>query len=308
MMNPLQRLSYTSGHFLFVLDGAPTTAWLKSVDGGTVKGSIVTENVGVDAVQIKHLSTVEIDPLSLELAMSASSPIFGWIQDSWKRKFNRRNGAVIHANFDFRSELTQTFMNALITETTFPALDADDTKPAYLSVKLQPEHLELAATDGAPIVGLEGRGKEKLWAPSMFSIEIDGINCTHVSKIDAITVKQSVKRMYLGNNRYPEIEPTGIEFPNITLTLSAAHAHDFIEWHRAMVVHGDKELKQERQGIIEFLDPEGGNLPLFTIQLHNVGIASLGIEKSQANDDSIKRCKVELYVDSLDLLFGLGLE
>ena len=33
--------AYSSGHFMFNLDGAPTSAWIKSVDGGGVKSEVV---------------------------------------------------------------------------------------------------------------------------------------------------------------------------------------------------------------------------------------------------------------------------
>lgn len=306
-MPPTTR-SYSSGQFLFNLDGSPVKSWLKSVDGGVVKGNVVTESVGPDALRFKHISTVEIEPLTIELAMSASSPVFHWIQDSWNRRFSRRNGSVIHANFRMEATLEQEFNNALITETTFPALDAGDNNPAYLTVKLKPEFLKINKESGNKLQGEEGTNKAKLWLPSMFRLNIDGVDCTRVNKIESFSVKQTVKEMYIGNARYPELEPTGIEFPNLTISLPTAFAKDFIDWHQKFVVEGARDDEQEKHGSIEFLDPAGGDVPLFTIELKRIGINSLAIEKSDAHADAIKRCKIELYVEAMELQYGLGLE
>ncbi|MCG8424661.1 MAG: phage tail protein [Proteobacteria bacterium] len=307
-MAPTDKRSYTSGHFLFNIDDSPAWSWLKSVDGGVVKGNVVTENVGPDTLHFKHITTVEIEPLSVEVGMSASSPMFRWIQDSWKRQFSRRNGSIVHANFRLESTLEQWFTGALIVETVFPTLDASDKSPAYLSVKLKPEYLEIKKSGGEVVTGVEGSNKQKMWLPSMFRVNIDGIDCTRVNKVESFTVKQKIKEMYIGNNRYPELEPTGIEFPNLVLTLPAAFADDFITWHQKFVVMGARDNEHEKQGSIEFLDPAGGKLPIFTVDLKNVGINSLAIEKSEAKAEQIKRCKAELYVESMELKYGLGLE
>jgi hypothetical protein len=147
--------------------------------------------------------------------------------------------------------------------------------------------------------------QQKMWLPSQFRLSIDGIDCSRVAKIDSFSVKQNVKQLYVGSSRYPELEPTGIEFGNLSLTVGLAYADDFLRWYEAYVVRGDRDLRQERQGSIEFTGPFGA--PLFTVALNNVGIFNLGIEKSEAGSDSVKRCKVELYVESMDLEYEVGL-
>jgi phage tail-like protein len=297
------RTAYTSGHFLFQLDGDPETSWLKSVDGGSVKGSVLEENVGPDHIQLKHVSTVEIDPLTLEVGMSASSPMFRWIDDSWKHRFTRRNGAIVHANFNLESVIEQEFQDALISEVSFPALDGSDKNAAYLTVKLQPERVDIKPGTGRKIPqGVDGQ-KQKLWTPSSFRLEIEGVNCSHVNKIESFTVKQKIKPLYTGSNRYPELEPTGVEFPKLSISIAAAHAGDFIKWYQEFVVKGDKDPKHQKPGAIEFLDPATSKT-IFTVELKNVGINQLSIEKSEANAESIKRCKIELFVESMELDLG----
>ena len=56
----LQKRSYTAGNFELRIDGHESTAYLKSVDGGHVRASVVDEPIGPENVRIKHTSTVDI--------------------------------------------------------------------------------------------------------------------------------------------------------------------------------------------------------------------------------------------------------
>jgi hypothetical protein len=298
--------SYAAGHFNLTLDGDSNAGYLKSVSGGEVKGAIVEEKIGPEYIQFKHLSTIEIEPVAMEVGMAVSRPLFGWIKASWSDSgFQRKNGSIIHGTFDQDAVIEQEFTDALISETVFPALDGSVKEPAYLTVKFQPETLVLKKSSGK----LEGviPATQKLWSPANFRLTIDGVETSQVNKIDSISVKQKIKSFHYGTNRHPELEPTGLEFSNITIYTALAHADQFIKWHDEYVVKGDKDTNQEKQGAIEFLDPtEDDQTPLFTIKLINLGIFALSIEKSEANADAIKRCKIQLYVERMDLEDGSG--
>ena len=303
----INRSAYTSGHFLFRLDDSLETTWVKSVDGGGVKGAVTEESTGSTTFQMKHVATVEIEPLSIDVGISASTPVLTWVQDSWSRKFSRRNGELIHADFNLNSVLEQSFRDALLSEVTFPALDGSDKNAAYLNIKLLPEFIELKKGDGNKVKGVDSQ-KQKLWTPSSFRLDIDTVaSSKYVNKIDSFTVKQKIKPLYVGKSRYPELEPTGVEFPKLNITIAAAHAGDFIDWYNELVVKGDQDPSQQKTGSIDFLDPST-NQEIFSIDLKKIGINHLTIEKSDANAESIKRCKIELYVESLELnLKGSGL-
>lgn len=300
--------AYAAGHFEFNLDGAPTAAWIKSVEGGAVKSEVITENVGPDDLSFRHTSTLSFEPFTINVAMAASKPFLKWIKDSWSRKFQRRTGSIVHADFNLNSHLEQKFLDALISEVVFPTLEAKSKEPAYLSIKMQPEKLTLEKASGK-IRGTESAGvKAKMWNPSMFRMNIDGIDCSKIRKIESITVKQKITQLYFGTSRAPELEPTGIEFPNITVTLAASYANDFVTWHRNFVVDGAKDTEQIKSGYLEFLDPQGSGT-IFTINMDGIGIHNLSIEKSEANSEELKQVKVELFVDYMELeLNDSGLE
>jgi hypothetical protein len=129
---------------------------------------------------------------------------------------------------------------------------------------------------------------------------IQGVDCSYVNRIDSFTVTQKVKPLYLGTQRFPELEPTGIDFSNLTVYIAAEHAQDFEDWYQETVVAGTQDTTAERPGYIEFLGPDNDTV-LFTINLNELGIHRMSLEKSEANAESIKRYKIELYLETMEL-------
>ena len=56
---------------------------------------------------------------------------------------------------------------------------------------------------------------QKQFLPSNFRLEIDGLDCTKVSKIDSFTVKQPIQTDDIGDKRDYKKEPGKLEFPNL---------------------------------------------------------------------------------------------
>lgn len=296
----LSSRSYAAGHFLFQFDddgGAP--AFVKSVVGGMGKGAILEDQAGSVSTSFKHLGPVEIDQIQLEIGMALSKPLLEWIRESWRRQFSRRNGAIIHADSDLKCRLEQEFTGALIADVKFPTLDGAAKEPAYLGVTLLPESVEAREGDGRPVLGNHGL-HQKLWQPCNFRLDIVGVDCTYVNKIDSFSVTQKNQPLYCGAQRFPEIEPCGVDPSNIVIYMAAEHAGDFMKWYQRFVMRGDKDTSQERDGYIEYLGPDNSTV-LFTVNLNRLGIHRFSIEKSEANSEQIKRAKIELYLESVEL-------
>ena len=84
-----QHKASTAGHFELVIDNGsgatkPTTAYLKSVDGGYVRAGLMDEPIGPENYRIKHTSVVSIEPFSLEFGLSGADDVLKWIQQSWR--------------------------------------------------------------------------------------------------------------------------------------------------------------------------------------------------------------------------------
>lgn len=298
--------AYTAGHFELAIDGHKTTAYLKSVDGGMLKGNVIDEAHGADTVRMKHLSVVDIEPFSIDFGISGAGDILKWIQSSWKKEFSRRNGQVTHADFDIKGTYEHEFFDALIQETTFPALDGGARDAAYMKIKVQPERIVSRRASGGRLAAQMGQ-KQKMWLPSAFRLSLDGLDdeLKYVNKIESFTIKQGIKKFYTGEDRYAQIEPTKIDFPNLTCTVALDYAEGLLAWHEKYVHSGNKDPSAQKTGALEFLTPDRKRVN-FAIKLFGVGLPNLQIQQSTANSDQIKRVKFELFVERMELDAGAG--
>ena len=303
------KIAYTAGHFELSIDGAKTTAYLKSLDGGFMGHSAVDEAIGSENKRIKHSAVADIDPISFEIGMSGSASVLQWIQDSWNKNYQTRSGQINHANFNMEKVFEHEFSDALITETTFPTLDGSSKEAAYLKVKFQPKAVASRKSTGAKLTPVGGT-KQKMWLCSAFRFNIDGIETAqYTNKIESFTIKQSVKKMFTGRLRELEIMPTKIEFPNISGTIALEKADGILDWYEKYVVKGHKDPAAQKSGSLEFLTPDRSKV-LFRITMFNMGILKASMLASTANADQIKRVKFDLYVSDmkLDGPGALGLE
>jgi hypothetical protein len=305
---PATKVPYTAGHFHLAIDGHATTAYLKSIDGGHVRAALIDEPIGPENLHVKHTSTVEIEPISVEFGISGAGDILKWIQASWKKDWSRRNGEITHANFDLKSTYSHQFLNALITETTFPALDGASREAAYMKMKFLPEVVITTKQSGPPLPP-GGATNQKTWIPSAFRLTLDGMDeLQYTNKIESFTIKQGVKKLYTGQERFPQIEPTKIEFPNLVGTIALEYADKLLEWGNTYIRKGQRDTSAQKTGQLEFLSPDR-KTTLFRINLYEVGLHNLQVMQSTANSDQIKRAKYELYVGYMELDGkGLGVD
>jgi hypothetical protein len=302
--------SYTAGHFELVIDGHKTTTFLKSVDGGWVKANAIDDPVGADSGRIKHISTVDVEPMSIEFGLSGASQMLQWIQGSWNRQWSRRNGQISHADFNLKQTFEHWFYDALIMETTFPTLDGSSKDGGYLKCKIQPEQVVTKTTPPGTQVSSDYSVKQKMWSPSAFRFTLDQIDdLQYANKIESFTIKQGIKKLYTGADRFPQIEPTGVQFPNISGTISLGYADKLLQWHHDYIVKGKKDPQAQMSGAIEFLSPDRAKT-IFRINLYQVGLVSAAVQQATANQDQIKRVKFEMFVGNmkLDGPGALGLE
>lgn len=298
----INRASYTAGHFELIMDGHVSTAYLKSVDGGNEKVPVIDERVGPSPVSFKHHAPVpEITPFTIDFGMSGANDVLKWIQDSWNKKYGRRSGSVNHGNFNLQITREHEFLDALITETSFPVLDGASKDAGYMKIKVQPELVKIKDIKNGPRMTSKAGAKQKLWTPSAFRFSIDGVDGLEYSnKIEAFTIKQGIKKLHTGPGRFPQLEPTKIEFPNIVGTVSMEYAGKLLEWHRQYVMKGQRDTNAQKTGYLEFLSPQRDRA-IFRINMSDMGLASMQILPSQANQDAIKRVKFELYVGKMEI-------
>src|SRR5687767_3921125 len=292
--------SYVAGNFLLNIAGVKT-GFVRSVDGGGISADVINEAQGPTYFTKKHIGQPKYEPMMLQVGFGMNKAIYEWIAASWAMNYQRKNGAIVACDYKLDAVSQREFFNALLTETTIPACDGASKEPAYLTVKLAPEYTRYSKASGKAAAEL-GKGEQKLWLPANFRLEIDGIDCTKVNKIDSFTVKQAAIADKLGDARDYLKEPGKLEFPNLKIQISEIAAATWQAWHEDFVIKGNNGEDKERKGRIVFLSPNRQQ-ELLEIKLSNIGICKLEPTKSEANADQIKRVSAELYCEKMEFIY-----
>ena len=286
--------SYGGSKFALSLDGIQAGP-VSGVEGGTPTTDVVLERLGPDNITHKHVAGLKYQDLSFTTGLE-SKALNDWIAATLKGQHVRKNGSVIAADASNRPVSELEFFNGIITGVTFPALDVASKDAASMAVSLAPEYTRAKASSGtsggfAP--------KSVKWTPANFRFEMTGLDGTHVTHIDAITIGQKVADNPVGELRDYQKAPSSLEIPNVKLTVSEAYAGTWASWLDDFLVKGNNSNDKERDGSIVYLDytrqTELGRLNLF-----NCGIIGLSPQKTQAGSDAIRRVQAELYCERME--------
>jgi hypothetical protein len=302
----LARGGETTGNFELQIDGHAPCAYIRSVDGGWSRGTLGPDTDAHPSA-VKQVTTIEIEPLTVELGLLGSPGMLSWIQRAWARcPTQRRNGQISYADFHLRTVFEHEFFRALLTKVVFPGLDAASKEAGYLQCTLQPEHVVTRSLPlpGAAVSGIAS-ARQKLWTPSAFRFHIDGIpGMEYTSSLDSFTVAMETSKLHTGASRIAELEPRALKFPNLTGAIPLARADALIQWHQAyihgMYGGGTRDDRALKTGAIELLTPDRKQT-ILRIRLHDVGVVHVAPVKATANAEPIGRVKFELYVGQMTL-------
>jgi len=293
--------SYGSGNFLLMLDGA-NCGYLKSVDGGAISADVINEAVGPDYFVRKHVGRPKYEEFTVQMGFGMNKVIYEWIRQSWMMKPQRFNGSIVSVDLKLEPKSERQFTNALITETTIPAMDGSSKEPAYLTIKFAPETIRTLKSGDKP-AGDYGKSEQKMFLPSNFKLEIDGLDCSRVNRVESFTVKQKAVTDDIGEARDARKEPGKLEFPNLKITVAEVAAQPFLDWHESFVIKGNNDEKSEKNGSLTLLSPNRQDV-LARIKFFNLGIFRVQPQKTEANADQIARVQVEMYVERMEFEFG----
>lgn len=279
--------SYAAGSFALELDGA-ALGLVSSVSGGAAVAEVIVEPAAGGASK-KRLGRTSYEDLELELGLSVVGSAFDWIAASLQSEAPRRAVSITSLNANYEAVSQRAFQNALITEITIPKCDASGKDVALLGLKLSSERVSAGKASGR---SPSASAKQKQWLSSSFRLELDGVDASRVSQIDAFTIKRT------GTQKGGR---AGIEFPNLAITLAEAGSESWQKWHEDFVINGKGSDQLEKSGRLVFLAP---NLKdeLLEVKLHNVGIFALGPSKREAGATQLARLDAELYVERMELV------
>ncbi len=119
--------------------------------------------------------------------------------------------------------------------------------------------------------------------------------------MEAFTVKQNIIVNPVGPEREPRKEFGRLELPSLSVSVLEKDMKGWMDWYTKSVVNGSYE---ETTGFISYQSPDSKEL--MRLDLDNVGITSIDIEKYEAAKESMARIKVALYVEGMKLDRGPG--
>jgi hypothetical protein len=293
-----ERLPVASGHFLLALDDE--LALLKDCDGGNIKGQVLTTNIGPQQPAEKHISTLKFEPFTIDVGIPMGKPLATWIMAALALSPTSKKGYVAQMNIENRAQNYRHFRDALIEEITIPGMDAASKEAALFTIKFQPEQTTYAKGDNAVLASVVNV-KQKKWLCSNFRLRIGNLPCARVNRVDSFTIKQRIATDTVGEGRTGSTRrPTNVEFPNLKITFSATDVGPWQDWFTDFVVNGQNDQKKELQGLLEFLDPTMQEV-LGSVELSQIGIFSLQMDRQEANTDAVARYVAELYVEKMAL-------
>lgn len=294
-----QMRSVTTEVHLLTLDGA-TVGPLSGVEGGAITGNVVVIQAGGDAdVAKKHIAGLRYEDIIVDVGPGMSKALSDWIAGSWAGTSPRKNGSVVTGDAMGKARTEREFNNALLTATTFPTLDAASKEPASLRLAITPELIRVKSGGGADVKGAVGsKAAGKAWLASNFKLELDGLDATHVTRIESFTVRQPIAAYAAGERREHATVPGKVEFPNLRITLRESSADSWIKWHEDFVTNGNSGDDREKNGAIVVLGPDLKR-ELFRVNLQNCGIFRLARERVQAGAEKVANLTADLYCERM---------
>jgi hypothetical protein len=279
-----------------IIDGEaiPFRSW----EGGEARSEPVSEKATTSGWVKKHGGGLIYRDLALELPLVPSPIIEAWIQSFLAANPARKNIVVerLRPNGTFASG--RSFLNGLLTEVTFPALDAAASKESgELTLRITPESSQ-SVTSASTAKGLAPQSARARGVAG-FRLAIDGLDCDRVTHVEPIAIRLQVVDQPGGELRDYEKQPGRLEIPNLTFMLHESEAATWDSWLQDFVVRGNNGDGQEKQGTLEFLDREAK--AIFTLRLKHLGIIGLRREKFEPDGATSGRVRAELYCEEMEL-------
>ncbi len=309
--NNTQPRSYAAAHFSLELDGKKEVGLFRSIEGGGVKADVMTYQNGANYERWRQLGKQKYEDLKVQVGMAMSKPFYDWIAKFFTGDPDRKNGAIVAADFYYKERARREFSDAMIKELTFPKLDASDKNAAYMSIAIAVEDIVFKPGDGKQLAAPVGMQNQKLWNSCNFRFAIDGLEqaCRRVTKIDAFTIKQNVLEYHMGGRTSPTKTPSQIEFPQLSFYVPEADAQPFIDHFNDYAM---KTVRKQRShsnsptpkatGMIQTYDT--GHKPLFTVEFYEAEIIAITPDKNDAASEEIKQVKIDLFTERMEFSYA----
>lgn len=301
--------AYAAAHFALELDDKKKVGLFRSIEGGGVKADVMTYQNGANYERWRQIGKQKYEDIKLQVGMSMSEPFYKWIENFFTGVPDRKNGAIIAADFYYKERARRTFKEALIKDITFPKMQADDKNAAYMNISLAVEEIVFTAGDGNVLAQEPGMEAQKSWKSNNFRFVLDGFEaaCKRVTKIDAFTIKQNIIEHNVGGRQSAVKVPGGVEFPNLVFYVPEVDAQPLIDHFNAYAMKSERAQRghgpKATGSLVTF---DNGKTETFTLEFFETEILSVTPDKSDSTTEEIKQVKFELFTERMTFKYGKG--
>ena len=293
----LNNRTYTAGKFLLELDGTPT-GYLQSFEGGNMVAELATHKMGPSNYEKKNVTTTKWGNVKFKTGAGMSKGVYEWMQAAFEMGVLYKSGAVTVADFNYKAQRRMDLMNMLMTKVTMPSFDASSKESAYFDIECAVEQVRWMKESGADVRGNIG-AKQKSWQVSNYRLELGGLPCSRVSKIEGLSWECKTTQDQVGEQREYSIHPTSTTVSDFTLSISMADLEPWAAKAKSWFVDGQCLESDEMSGSIQMLGPDMKTV-LGEIQLMNVGFKEFEANpKLEAQTESVARFKVKCYAEQV---------
>jgi len=286
-----------SGTYYLELDGSNVGA-LRNAEGGDPQAEEIEERLGSGVAPNKHLGPVTYSEISLEIGAGMEPAVYDWLAAACDMKSPRRTGALVLAGYDFNVISRKEFRDALVSEVALPALDAASKDAAAFTVKLRPELVRYSKGGGS--VSSSSATRQRPWQASNFRLEIPGLDCTRIRRIEPIRWTLKVAADRVGNQRDIRQEPAaGVDLSDLQITLPESSLDTWQDWAQQFMVQGQSSDTQEKSGDLVLL---GSDLQSEIARIHFSGLGIKGLQIVKADTaGGLRNAQVAMYCERATL-------
>ena len=249
---------------------------LNSVQGGYVTGEVVRERPGPGPFVKKHLATIRYEDVVITAGFALPGAFYDWISATWDGHWPSRAVSIIETAPGDSEE--RQYLDARIVETIVPALDGSAGDAGYLTVRIAPERVLVADPSGGAVRD-HSKQSGKRWHVSDFRLEIDGLDCTNVRRIDSFAVRSAPTADDTGDHREPQKQPGVLDFPDLSITIARTSARSWLDWHDDFVVKGNNGQAREKSGSLVLLSRKK-KCEVARVDLFNLGVYRVAPDRS----------------------------
>jgi len=166
-----------------------------------------------------------------------------------------------------------------------------------LRLRIKPALTNTQKGDGK-LIALPKDLLQKAFLKSNFRFELGKLPCSRIIKIDAFSVTTKLEVESQGSNRYVNMMPTAIDFPNLYLTISSVDLQAWLDWHKQCIIDGKNNPNNEHSGKLVFL---GSNLKDELLSIHLQGVGIFSLQRKLESAVKLSSFRVGLYCESMEI-------